>query len=249
MSRRRIKRKKSSKNMVYLFIFTLFIIGFIYFIRSDYFSIKNINVQGALKVNEEEVLNVSGIKIDDNIFAFSASKVQDKIKQISNVKNASVVRIYPSSVKIIVTERVPYMIIFSGGFYYSIDKEGQVLSKDAQAFNSTGVVVTGINGIALEQGSAFNFLSLAATQTAYEILDYLQNESLFDMVSEIYISPKGAYYIFTKKNNVIKFYSLTAFNANKEFVKLFFLNEDRPIMAEIVDGSNPVYKVIPQTKD
>lgn len=242
---RRIVRKKDASNRIFIIIFVLLVIGgFVFFIRSSFFTISNIYVEGASKVDKSEVLNICGIQIGENLFDFSAKQVQENIKTITNVKTASVVRVYPDAVKIIVTERVPFMIISSDGNYISIDDTGKVLSVGSGLPDTAGVLVSGLSGITAQAGDNFDFMSNVYTQSANEIFRYLKNESLYDLVSDLHIYSNGCYYLYTKKTNVIKFYSLSAFTSNEDFIKLFLQNEDSQIMVEVIEGCDPVYKAI-----
>ena len=66
-----------------------------------------------------------------------------------------------------------------------------------------------------------------------------------NIISEIYITPGGNYYLYTEKANIIKFYSLDAFMSNIEFIEDFsFILKNRSIMVEIVEGRPPVYQTI-----
>ncbi|MFA0815651.1 MAG: cell division protein FtsQ/DivIB [Anaerofustis sp.] len=242
---KRIVRKKNSPNRMLFFVFLLvFIGGIVFFFRSSFFTVESVYVEGASKVDKNEVLTVCGIQQGENIFDFSAKKAQESIKTITNVKNASVVRIYPNTVKIVVTERVPFMVICSDGNYIAIDDTGKVLSVANALNDSSGVIVSGLSGISASPGDQFDFMSNVSVQTADEIFTYLKNESLYDYVSELHVSSNSCYYLYTKKSNVIKFYSLSAFTSNEDFIKLFLENEDRQIMVEVIEGCNPVYKTI-----
>ena len=244
MSKKKIKKKKGSNRIFFIFFLLIAIGGFIYFIKSDFFIIEHIYVQGANTIAKEEILEISGVKTGDNIFSFKATEVQQAVMSIPNVKNVSVVRTYPNTVKIIVVERSAFMVINSNGMYYAIDEEGNVLSADEKIVNNEGVIISGLSEIALQEGEIYKFSSSVHTQTAYDILLYLKNESLYEYISELYITQGGNYYLYTKKANIIKFYSLDAFTSNTEFIKEFLLYENRSIMAEIVEGRPPVYQTI-----
>lgn len=244
MSRRIVRKKNTPNRVIGIILVLLAIGGIVFFFRSSFFSIQNIYVEGASNIDKNTVLEVCGIQAGDNLFDFSARHVQNDIMTITNVKTASVVRVYPDTVKIIVTERVPFMVIFSDGNYITVDDTGKILSVGTTLNATSGVILSGLSGISAQPGDQFDFMTNVYTQTADEILTYLKNESLYDFVSEIHVSSNGCYYLYTRKSNVVKFYSLSAFTSNEEFIKLFLENEDRQIMVEVIEGCNPVYKTI-----
>ncbi len=244
MSKKKIRRKKGSKRIFFIIFLLMFIGGFIYFINSNFFIVKYIYVQGANTVTKEEILQISGLETGDNIFSFKATEVQQSVMSIPNIKNASVVRTYPDTVKIIVVERSAFMVLNSNGVFYAIDEEGNVLSVSDKLINTEGVIISGLSDIDLQEGDIYDFNSSVYTQTAYDILQYLNNESLYEYISELYITSGGNYYLYTEKANIVKFYSIEAFTSNTEFIEDFILYENRNIMVEIVEGRPPVYQTI-----
>ena len=244
MRKKKIKRKNGSKRIFFVIFLLMSISAFIYFINSDFFIVEHIYVQGANTVTKEEILEISGLETGDNIFSFKASDVQHAVMSIPNIKNASVVRTYPNTVKIIVIERSAFMVLNSNGMFYAIDEDGSVLSVDEKLVNNDGVIISGLSDITLQEGDIYDFNSSVYTQTAYDILQYLKNESLYEYISELYITPGGTYYLYTEKANVIKFYSLEAFTSNTDFIEDFILSEYRNILVEVIEGRPPVSKPI-----
>ena len=170
MGKKTIRRKKGSKRIFFIIILLMLIGGFIYFINSDFFTVEHIYVQGANTVTKEEILEISGLQTGDNIFSFKATEVQQAVMNIPNIKNASVVRTSPDTVKIIVVERSAFMVLNSNGVFYAIDEDGNVLSTDEKLVNSNGVIISGLSGVTLQEGEVYNFNSSVHTQTAYRYI-------------------------------------------------------------------------------
>ena len=238
------RKKRNNKFYTYLLFFIFIIIAFICFTRSSLFDVQNVYVEGADVVSASEILELSGIKQGENIFSFKASAVEKKIKTLPMVKNVSVVRIYPNNVKIVITERIASMAFSMDNLYYALDDEGMVLYESENFNNSFGVVISGFKDLNLVPGSFFDFSSTASTMTVYNTLAWFKTSGNIKNISEIYYSKSGYYYVYTKKSNVIKFYSLKSFESNTDFIDAFIKNEDRHIMVEVIEESEPVYKVI-----
>lgn len=238
------RKKRNNKFYTYLLFFVFIAIAFICFTRSSLFDVSNVYVEGADSVSASEVLELSGIKAGENIFSFKASAAEKAIKTIPMVKNASVVRVYPSNVKIIITERTAVMAFSVNNRYYALDDEGMVLCESDNFNNSFGIVISGFRDLEIIPGAFFDFGSTAATMTVYETLTWFKSSGNLNNISEIYCSPSGYYYVYTKKSSVIKFYSLKSFEANTDFIDSFVKKEDRHIMVEVIEESVPVYKVI-----
>lgn len=244
MSRKRRKKKKSYKLILCILLFLGAVTGLMFLAAGDVFDIKVISVEGAVTVSSEEIIAQSGIKTGENIFRFKAADAQNAVKSLIRIKNASVVRIYPNRVKIVVLERSPFISIAYGGGYYVYDDEGIKLFECADMDSADGMLLSGLSDDSLLGGDSLVFSASANTATAYEIAFWQQSEGLNGYITEIYAAASGYYYAYTRNSNVIKFYSLNAFTDNYDFIKLFLCNETRHIMVEVVEDSEPVYKVI-----
>ena len=243
MKRKRIKRKSKS-GIIYLLLFALLVVGAVFFLNSEFFTIKSISVEGAYSVSNEVVLETSGIKEGENLFDFKAKTAENLIKTIPVVKNVSVVRQYPDKVKIIITQRVPFVTIYTGNLYYSLDDEGMVLSETEKINDSDSIVLSGVSDVQPVVSQVYDINSNVNILTAYELSSWLRSQNLLNRVSEVHVSAGGYYYMYTKNSNVIKFYSLSSFKSKEDFIKDFIQNEKRSIMVEVVEDSEPVYKVI-----
>jgi cell division protein FtsQ len=115
MAKKTIKLKRNNGCGIYVLFIVLLIGGLMVFLRSDFFIIKSITVEGNTHVSEETVRAGSNIQIGQNIFDFKAAEIQDQLKTIARIRKVSVVRVYPDKVKIVITERQPVAYINSGG--------------------------------------------------------------------------------------------------------------------------------------
>lgn len=75
------KNKKKLKRIRFLGITILIITAFTLFLLSDLFNIKNIKVVGNSKIQANEIINLSRIQLNQNMFKFLGLKVRDNIKE------------------------------------------------------------------------------------------------------------------------------------------------------------------------
>lgn len=244
MSRKRRRKKKPYKSLLLMLLLACLVTSFLFLGGSDFFDITRITVEGAVSLSSEEIIEASGIRIGDNIFRFSAKDAESAIKALQNIKNASVVRVYPNKVKLIVLERSAFVSVSFGGTYYVYDDENLKISETKNISEAGGLIISGMTDNSLLLSDVLDSSSSAILATAFEIAFWQQQNNLHGSITEIYISPSGYYYAYTKNSNIIKFYTLAAFDSNKEFIKDYLLYEDRHIMVEVVEDSEPVYKVI-----
>lgn len=109
-------------------LFCLFAGAFL-FLRSSYFSIKDFQVEGNVRVSREEIVARSG-QTTPNIFAFDVDKACRLIESSPWIESASVKRRLPSTIEISVTERTPVAFTPAGDSMWLVDASGRVLGKD-----------------------------------------------------------------------------------------------------------------------
>ena len=146
------------------------------------FPIKSITAKGSEKYTSEQIVAMSGINIDDNLFVSSVNTdaLREKLPYIESVK---IKRTLPDGITITVKDAVPYACYYSGGKYYTVSKSGYVLEiggekpdslfeiraegvkcvlGKAVAFSSqkTEDLISEIGGLAEEYGISVNYIDV-----------------------------------------------------------------------------------------
>ena len=122
-----IKNKLKLKILKWTSLAILLLGIIILFLLSPLFNVKQIIVEGTEKLSNEEVINLSQIKLDQNTFKIRKSETLQKIEGNTYVETADIVRELPSTIRIVITERTPqYMIQIANGNAY-IDSNGYIL--------------------------------------------------------------------------------------------------------------------------
>ena len=132
LEKKQEKRRKISKILKYVFIVILILTAIVLAMFSPLFNIKEIIVKGNEKISQNEIISLSQVKIDQNIFKLLKSKVADQIKENAYIDDVIISRNLPSKLVIEVKERKPaYMIEYAGSYVY-IDKQGYILELTQQ---------------------------------------------------------------------------------------------------------------------
>jgi len=122
------RRKKRKKMILVLLILIVFVVISAYLLTSERFSIKEIIIEGNEQLEEQEIYEISEIKIGDNIFTKIGEVIKVKIKQNGYVEDAEIQKIYPNKIKIKIKERKEeYQIITETGTYIYIDSQGYII--------------------------------------------------------------------------------------------------------------------------
>ena len=125
------KNRKIKKTVLKLFkwtcIFAIITGGISFCLLSPMFNIKKINVKGNSKIPGEEIISLSEIEVDNNIFRIQPNKTIDLIKKNAYVEEVKIKRKLPETINIEITERKPTFIFKFADAYVYINNQGYIL--------------------------------------------------------------------------------------------------------------------------
>ena len=131
--RKKIIRRKILdflKLVLIIIFFALSVWALNYFYNSDYFKIKNIDIQGNKHYKDEEIKTLVEDLTGSNIFEVNKKKIEDELtKKLSWIKETELSKVFPDKIVIKITEREPCLKIVYLGSHFLIDDEGVVLDK------------------------------------------------------------------------------------------------------------------------
>lgn len=104
------------------------LVALFFLLNSSLFNVSQITVEGNIKITQEEIIKLSGIDNQTNIFHIDEVEIKQNIEQNGYLVVNDIKRAFPSKVKIKVRERVAVAQIGTTNGYYIIDKEGIALS-------------------------------------------------------------------------------------------------------------------------
>src|SRR5271157_625997 len=91
----------------------------------------NIAISGARNVPRSQVLEVMASDIDRNIFFVPLEARKKQLEQISWVQSASVMRLLPNRLKVVIKERVPVAFVQINSHIQLIDANGVIMEPPA----------------------------------------------------------------------------------------------------------------------
>jgi len=150
---RKKERKKRAFTRVLVFLFL--VLALLLFLRSKYFEIKDIKVEGMSYYSGSEIVSMSGATPGRNlIFDPGKKEIEEALAGNPYFKSVEVKRKLPSTLIIEVEERAQIAAVIFGDGYIVIDDEGVVLRRaevDPRLTLLTGLTVSKMNvGEALE---------------------------------------------------------------------------------------------------
>ena len=145
LSRQRAK-EKGKRTAVRVFLFLVLVALLFLFLKSSFFDIKEIKVEGSSYYTENEVISMSGAELGRNIiFDHGKGEIEEALAGNPYFKDVDVARKLPSTLIISVDERVQTAAVIFGGSYIVIDDEGIVLRKtdvDPKVTLLTGLTIS-----------------------------------------------------------------------------------------------------------
>ena len=136
-------RKKKNYKPFIITTFSLIIILYIA-LFTPVFNVTNIEVLGNNKFDSNQIIDLSGLTIGENIFKVRYSEVKTNILKNQYLKSVKISRHYPGRISFKIEERIPVAYFEYMGSFLIIDKEGIVLDVMKSANDKS---ITKIEGI------------------------------------------------------------------------------------------------------
>lgn len=195
-----IKKRKLILKIIRTIILIGILIGtLIYILLSPLFNIKDVTVTGNNKLSKEEIISLSEIRTEENIFKTSKNDIKNRIKTNPYVENVKIRRKLPDKVEIIVVERVAtYMLPFANSYVY-INNQGYMLEITSQKANLP--IITGFSTPEenLHEGERLLSEDLVKLGEVLQIIESANANGIQELITKIDISNRQDYTIMLEK--------------------------------------------------
>lgn len=135
------KKKNYKKRFMFVLLIVLLVCTALF---TPVFNIKQIEVRGNTKFKPQEVINMSGMPLGQNIFKINYFKVKNNIETNPYIEKVKISRVYPNRVRITIIERIPGAYFQFMNSYMIIDNNGIVLEVANSINNLTIPCIWGI---------------------------------------------------------------------------------------------------------
>jgi len=181
---------KKRRKMIFFTICIILTIGIVVGILfSSLFNIKNISVINNSKVTEQEIIEKSGLKINENMFKTPKILIKRALKQNSYIENVVINKKLNGEIIINVEERVPtYMLAYQEKFAY-INNQGYILE-----VSENPLLVPIIKGYETEEiiaGSRLKVKDLEKLDIIIQITEAAKSKGIKELITIIDISNKN----------------------------------------------------------
>jgi len=141
------KRLLSTQGFIGLLLVLVVLITGLLFIKSSYFTVGSVIVEGNKYVLIDDVYRIADIPESINIFSLNTSNIKMRLMGDLRIAEADVSRRFPGTIVISIKERKPMAYVASSYGFVEVDKQGVVL---AVFKNLKQISVPMITGIRLE---------------------------------------------------------------------------------------------------
>ena len=142
MTEEQIKRNRKIKTLIKLILLLAVIAGIIiYLMLSPIFNIKNIIVDGNSSISSEQIISLSKVQKETNLFKVSNKDTTASIKENPYVKSVEIRRKLPDTITFVITERIATYMLEYGGSYAYIDNQGYILEISANTKEGLAKIV------------------------------------------------------------------------------------------------------------
>ena len=175
--------KQEQRSVIGMLIFIFILLMVLLFIGWRYFRVSKIEVEGNVNVDSDYIALLTGIKTDQNLFSINSEKVKAYINSDPYLEYYDLKRIYPSTVRVEVYERIPAALLMGENKNYVLDNQGNVLAA-IDEIDYTLVRITGLKGFTAVPGESLQ------TETPYQndALTALLKDVKFNELSEMIVS-------------------------------------------------------------
>lgn len=233
------KRKKRKIILIIIILLLLIILCCAYLFTSEQFNIKNITIIGNNQLTQEEIYNLSNIKLNDNIFLTLSSVIKVRIKQNPYIEDVKITKIYPNQIKIEVQERVKeFQILTDTGIYIFIDQQGNILDYSTEKSNYITITGFEITDERVKEVTRLEENDLEKMENILHILDNAQDIEIKDKITKI--DTKEEYILYLESQNIVinlGNVTTTTINDKMLYVQAILKNEDGKSGTIFVNGN------------
>lgn len=191
------KRRKKRNKIIKVFALLFLVIGTITFAMvSPLFNITKITVTGNNQISNEEIISLSGIQLNSNLFRISNLKTINSIKQNAYVNEVTINKKLPNTIEISIIEREPSYILEYGNGYVYINNQGYMLEISSIKKELPIIIGTSTSKENYSAGSRLNEEDLIKLGTVIKIMNAAQSNDIANLITTIDISDSDNYTLY-----------------------------------------------------
>jgi cell division protein FtsQ len=191
---------------------------------SPWFELKVLNISGNEDLSKDEVLKLSGVRLERNIFRINLKDIEKRVEKDQRVKSVEVKRVFPQEIQVRVQEKKPDLLVNLKLLpkLYGLSVDGEIIPlKDSFSYD-----LPLINGIKSQGLKPYSRIEDAEIQTALTFYKIVKKEkpSFLEKISEMNLEDKDNLVVIIVKTGTKIFFGAGDFQ--KKFERFIWLNKD-----------------------
>lgn len=241
------KKKINKKLLAVLSIIVLIAAVVILALTAPIFNIVNIQVEGNEKISNEAIVNLSGLKVGENIFKFD-NTIINNLKENAYIENAKITRKLPDTVKLSIQERkIKYQINLINCYVY-IDKNGYILENSTVKKEVPVIVGLQIQENELLNKKRLETQDLETINNVSKIIEAAKAINIDELITEINTENQNDYVLYLESKNKRIYVGDTSNLTNKMlYIQKIIQNEEGKkgiafVNGDISSGFKPYFR-------
>lgn len=174
--------RKTFKYILYLVII-VFSIAFL--LTSSIFNIKTITVTGNVRVSQQEIIRLSDLSYQQNIFRINTKNTMKSIFQNPYIKKIKINRALPNVINIDIIERKPLVLVPYVGSYLFVDQEGIVVEINSSIKDLKLPIINGLKFNTFKLGEEIMLEDKQQLEIMVRLINEITNTGINQEISEI----------------------------------------------------------------
>lgn len=199
----RQKRRVIFRVIKWTTLLLIIIGGIIYTLLSPIFNIKTISVIGNSKLSVDEIISLSKIELEQNMFQYKKEEIVQNIKDNAYIDTVKVKRMFPDTIEIVVSEREASFIIQFANAYAFINNQGYILEISNKKTELPILVGTETIQEKIQTGNRLCTEDLEKLGDVLKIIESANSNGLSEFITQIDITDSDDYVLTLQKKKKI----------------------------------------------
>lgn len=190
------KSKRSIKIIKFLLLTAIIVAAVVFAMLSPIFNLKSIEITGNSEITNEQIISLSGIEFEKNIFKINNQKVEKNIKQNAYINDVTIHKRLPNTILIEIQERHPnYMLEYGNGYVY-INNQGYMLEISSIKINMPILEGVSTSKENYKEGNRLDEEDLSKLGTVIKIMNLAQSNKISELITKIDIKDANNYTLY-----------------------------------------------------
>lgn len=240
------KRKQKIKRLLKVLLRIAILIGILagiilFLFVSPVFNIKEIEIIGAEEISESVYKAMTGLDIDENIFSVNKSNIISTIKKEPYVEKVEVKTIYPSKVRVTITERKISYLAEKDGRYFYLDKNGYLLQTNLAPLDYLIIKGCTTDFSQMTEGERIDEKDIAGFNDLIKIVDAIKNNNIDIKLKSIDVTNENNYILdFSEEQKIVMLGDTKDLSSKMAWID-YFTKQNKNQSGTIYLNSDQVY--------